>query len=117
MTRKRAENVLEVRAYIKGRSLLGMKAVYIVIHRELCDIYGKSHMSHRTVYRWVAKFSAGQRVTMQKKNLKMYPKYSKKAFENIVYNGDETWVYYFEPKRKVANRIWATKNCQTPKYC
>ena len=51
------------------------------------------------------------RVTMTKKNLKMYPKYSKKAFDNIV-TGDETWVYYFEPKRKVANRIWATKNAR-----
>ena len=36
------------------------------------------------------------------------PKYSKKAFDDIV-TGDETWVYYFEPKRKVAKRIWATK--------
>ena len=42
------------------------------------------------------------RVTMAK-NLKMYPKYSKNAFDNIV-TGDETWVYYFEQKRKVANR-------------
>ena len=32
----------------------------------------------------------------------MYSKYSKKAFDNTV-TGDETWVYYFEPKRKVAN--------------
>ena len=34
-------------------------------------------------------------------------------FENIV-NGDETWVYYFEPKLKVANRIWANKNARRP---
>ena len=45
--------------------------------------------------------------------LKMYPKYSKKAFDNIII-GDETWVYYFEPKQKVANRIWATKNARRP---
>ena len=39
----------------------------------------------------------------------MYTKCSKKAFDNInVVTGDETWVYYFEPKRKVANRNWAT---------
>ena len=29
MTGKRAENVLEIRAYIKGRSLLGIKGVDI----------------------------------------------------------------------------------------
>ena len=38
MTGKRAENVYEFRAYIKGRSLLSIKAVDI--HREVCDIYG-----------------------------------------------------------------------------
>ena len=58
MTGKRPENVLEIRAYIKGRSLLGIKAVDI--HREVCDIYGEGQMSHRTVCRWVVKFSAGQ---------------------------------------------------------
>ena len=46
-----------------------------------------------------------------KKTSQMYPKYSKKAFDNIV-TGYETWVYYFEPKLKVANRIWATKNAR-----
>ena len=43
----------------------------------------------------------------------MYPKYSKKVFDNIS-TGDETLVYYFEPKQKVANRIWATKNARRP---
>ena len=47
MTGKRAENVLEIRLYIKGRLLLGIKA--IDIHREVCDIYGEGQMSHRTV--------------------------------------------------------------------
>ena len=58
MTGKRAENVFEIRAYIKGRSLLSIKAVDI--HREVCDIHGEDQMSHRTDCRWVAKFSAGQ---------------------------------------------------------
>ena len=56
MTGKRAKNVLEIKAYIKGRSLLGIKAVDI--QREVCDIYGEGHMSHRTVCSWVTKFSA-----------------------------------------------------------
>ena len=43
----------------------------------------------------------------------MYPKYSKKAFDNLV-TGDETWAYYFVPKRKCSNRIWATKNARHP---
>ena len=48
-----------------------------------------------------------------KKLLKMFPKYSKKSFNNIV-TGDETWVYFFEPKRKCSNRVWATKNAVGP---
>ena len=52
-------------------------------------------------------------VSKKKCHLKMYPKYSKKTFDNMV-TGDETWVYYFEPKRKVANRIWANKNARRP---
>ena len=49
MTGKRAENVLEIRAYIKGRSLLGIKAVDI--YHKVCDIYGEGQMFHRTVCR------------------------------------------------------------------
>ena len=39
----------------------------------------------------------------------MFPKYDKKQFANVV-TGDETWVHYFEPVRKVSNKIWATKH-------
>ena len=28
--------------------------------------------------------------------------------------GDETWVHYFEPVRKVSNKIWATKHSKRP---
>ena len=60
MTGKRAENVLEIRAYIKGRSLIGIKD--LDIHREVRDIYEEGQMSHSAVCRWVAKFSAGQQL-------------------------------------------------------
>ena len=53
------------------------------------------------------------RVENAKKLLKLYPKYTKKTFDNLV-TGDETWVYYFEPKRKSSNRIWASKNAKRP---
>ena len=43
----------------------------------------------------------------------MFPKYDKKQFANVV-TGDETWVYYFEPVRKVSNKIWATKHSKRP---
>ena len=54
MTGKRAENSKEIRAYIKARSLLGLKQVDI--HREVYRIYGQGQMSHRSVCRWLARF-------------------------------------------------------------
>ena len=54
-----------------------------------------------------------QRVKVAKKRLQMFPKYYKKQFANVV-TGDETWVHYFEPVRKVSNKIWATKHSKRP---
>ena len=45
---------------------------------------------------------------MAKQLLKKYPKYHKKVFDSLV-TDDETWVHFYEPKRKVDNRIWALK--------
>ena len=50
---------------------------------------------------------------MAKKLLQMFPKYDKKQFANVV-TGNETWVHYFEPVRKVSNKIWATKHSKRP---
>ena len=43
----------------------------------------------------------------------MFPKYDKKQFANVV-KGDKTWAPYFEPVRKVSNKIWATKHSKSP---
>ena len=43
----------------------------------------------------------------------MFPKYRKTSFNNLV-TGDETWVYYFEPKRICSNSVWATINAVIP---
>ena len=59
MTGKRAEHSMEIRAYIKARSLLGLIKP-VVIPREVCDIYGEVQISQRSVCRWVAKFKTGQ---------------------------------------------------------
>ena len=43
----------------------------------------------------------------------MFQTCDKKQFGNVV-TGDENWVYYFEPVRKVSNKIWATKQSRRP---
>ena len=45
-----------------------------------------------------------RRVETAKMPLKLFPKYTERAFANVV-TGDETWVHYFEPVRKVKNKI------------
>ena len=54
-----------------------------------------------------------QRVKVAKKLLQMFQTCDKKQFGNVV-TGDENWVYYFEPVRKVSNKIWATKHSRRP---
>ena len=45
--------------------------------------------------------------------LKQYPKFDKMVVNSFVFR-NETWVHCFEPKRKVSNKIWATKNDKRP---
>ena len=80
----------------------------------------KKHLKVRKISaRWVPHLLTDeqkkkrQRVEVAKKLLQMFPKYDKKQFANVV-TGDETWVHYFEPVRKVSNKIWATKHSKRP---
>ena len=50
-----------------------------------------------------------QRVKVAIKLLQMFPKYDKKQFANFV-----AGAHYFEPVRKVSNKIWATKQIKCP---
>jgi hypothetical protein len=54
-----------------------------------------------------------QRVKVAKKLLQMFPNYDNKQFVDVV-TGDETWVHYFEPVRKVSNKILATIHSKRP---
>ena len=50
-------------------------------------------------------------------HLQMFPKYDKKQFCSFI-TGDETWVHYFEPVRKVSNiKELGHKTQQTPNNC
>ena len=54
-----------------------------------------------------------QRVKVAKKQHQMFQTCDKKQFANVV-RGDENWVHYFEPVRKVSNKIWGTKHSRRP---
>ena len=74
----------------------------------------KKHLKVRKISaRWVPNLLTDeqkrQQVKVAIKLLQMFPKYDKKQFANFV-TGDKTWVHYFEPVRKVSDKIWATKH-------
>lgn len=48
------------------------------------------------------------------KLLNKYPKYQKKVFDSLI-AGVETWIHFYEPKRKVKIWIWAWKRTPTAK--
>ena len=82
----------EIRAYIKARSKLGCSLKKLMT--EISTAFGPSCVSYDTVRQWKKKFESG--------------------VESNVVTGDETWVHYFEPVRKVSNKIWATKHSKRP---
>ncbi|XP_062593106.1 histone-lysine N-methyltransferase SETMAR-like [Saccostrea cucullata] len=53
------------------------------------------------------------RIQTAKRLLKMFPNFNQRQFANIV-TGDETGVHYFEPVRKVGNKLWLTKHGRRP---
>ena len=78
----------------------------------------KKHLKVRKIsVRWVPHLLTDeqkrQQVKVAIKLLQIFPKYDKKQFANFV-TGDETLVHYFEPVRKVSNKIWTTKHSKCP---
>ena len=47
-------------------------------------------------------------VSTARKLFKRFPRYDQKLFMNVV-TYDDSWVHYFEPHRKISNRVWLTK--------
>ena len=92
-----------------ARKAISLSTVHLIL---------KKHLKVRKISaRWVPHLLTDeqkrQRVKVAKKLHQMFPNYDKKQFANVV-TGDETWVHYFEPVRKVSNKIWATKHSKRP---
>ena len=47
-------------------------------------------------------------VRTARKLIKRFPRYDQKLFMNVV-TYDKSWMHYFEPHRKISNRVWLTK--------
>ena len=70
-------------------------------------------ISARWIFHLRTKEQKLARVRIAKQLFKQFPKYNNRSFANII-TGDETWVHFYEPKRKIQNKTWATKGGKRP---
>ena len=116
----RKEIVSKIKEIIEGDARFTVRDIARMIGISLSTVHLilMKHLKVRKISaRWVPHLLTDERkrqwVKVAKKLLQMFPKYDKKQFANVV-TGDETWVHYFEPVRKVSNKIWATKHSKHP---
>ena len=116
----RKEIVSKIREKIEGDARFTVRDIAWKVGISLSTVHLilKKNLKVRKISaRWVPHLLTDeqkrQRVKVAKKLLQMFPKYDKKQFANVV-TGDETWVHYFEPVRKVSNKMWATKHSKRP---
>ena len=116
----RKEIVSKIKEIIEGDARFTARDIARKVGISLSTVHLilKKHLKVRKISaRWVSHLLTDeqkrQRVKVAKKLLQMFPKYDKKQSANVV-TGDETWVHYFEPVRKVSNKIWATKHSKRP---
>ena len=114
----RKEIVSKIKEIIEGDARFTVRDIARKVGISTVHLILKKHLKVRKISaRWVPHLLTDeqkrQRVKVAKKLLRMFPKYDKKQFANVV-TGDEIWVHYFEPVRKVSNKIWATKHSKRP---
>ena len=88
---------------------ISVGAAHTILRRDL----KMRKISARLIPHLVTKEQKLARVRIAKQLLKQFPKYNSRSFANII-TGDETWVHFYEPKRKIQNKIWATKGGKRP---
>ena len=83
---------------------ISVEAAHTIFRRDL----KMRRISARWIPHLVRKEQKLARVRIAKQLLKQLPKYNNRSLANII-TGDETWVHFYEPKRRIRNKIWATK--------
>ena len=83
------------------------------VHKILSKELNLQKISTRWVPHLMTEEQKEKRVKLFKNLLKKFKKCDKRKLYNLL-TGDETWVYYFEPQRKVDNRMWLKKGSRRP---
>ena len=116
----RKEIVSKIKEILEGDARFTVRDIARKVGISLSTVHLilKKHLKVRKISaRWVPHLLTDgqkrQQVKVAIKLLQMFPKYDKRQFANFV-TGDETWIHYFEPVKKVSNKIWATKHSKRP---
>ena len=88
---------------------ISVGAGHIILRRDL----KMRTISARWIPHLVTKEQKFAHVRIAKQLLKQFPKYNNQPFANII-TGNETWAHFYEPKRKIQNKIWTTKGGKRP---
>ena len=110
----KVKEIVERDARYAVRDIVQMVGISLsTVHHFLKIILNVRKISARWVPHLLTDGKKKQIVKIAKQLFKIFKKYDEKKFANVVI-GDETWFHYFEPVRKVSNKIWATKNSERP---
>ena len=114
------EIVSKIKEILEGDARFTVRDIARKVGKSLSTVHFilKKHLKVRKISaRWVPHLLTDkqkrQQVKVAIKLLQMFPKYGKRQFVNFV-TGDETWIHYFEPVKKVSNKIWAMKHSKRP---
>ena len=88
---------------------ISVGAAHTILRRDL----KMRRISARWIPHLVTKEQKLARVRIAKQLLKQFPKCNNQSFAYSII-GDETWVHFYEPKRKIQNKILATKGGKRP---
>ena len=82
-------------------------------HKILTERLGLRKLCARWVPHLLTKKQKAYRVKCARELLKTYKNCQNKRINELL-TGDETWIYFFEPQRKIDNKVWIAKNRNRP---
>lgn len=115
-----AQNINKIRKLVSEDARFTVREIARKVGISIGAVHSilKKHLKmNKITARWIPHLLTEEQKRLRLKTaktlLKMYPKYNSRSFAAVV-TGDETWVHFYEPRRKLQNKVWATKNMKRP---
>ena len=116
-------NISKIRELLKIDGRLTVREIANTIGISTGSVFTilKSKLNFKKICaRWIphilTKEQKNERLQKCQKLLKMYNKMGHRQLSELV-TGDETWVHFFQPERKIKNQVWIGKKHEKTNYC